>query len=608
MSSMLRGQRNPLAPIQWFITLILVLFLGRLAWLQIVQHEQFATQSADNYLAPSTLRALRGEILASDGQTVLATSRIAVDLVYRGVRKGGNPRFFEKIANLIGLDPEAGLPTLKRGEEVVLKKNVPEDKIIPLAEWIAGQPAFELVQRTERVYPEHIDGNLMGYTRLADERPEDKEAGYERDDLVGFKGLEAGLDKVLRGQNGLRYLEVDAASRMIGERIQSDAQRGKSVTLTIDMKLQRAAEKAIEEATDDINRLNAKNRIPLVKKARGAIVALNPKTGEVLALATGPHFDPNWFSTTPRPPQVAQALLDTTYKPTWNRATKVFEPGSTFKLVTASTLLESPFGNRIFPCPTHIRWGGRNWWSWNRAAGMGMLDARGAIAKSCNPWYWQSALAYGPDKLAEDVAKRAYEFGFNQPTGIELIGEQTIEVPSPSQYKRNDQVWYTGNALSMSIGQIVRATPLQIARMLATIVNDGNRPDLTLVKAIDGKPVAHKPMTRISGTKWSVLKEGMQMTTTVFQGTAKHVLGPDKFPIRTAGKTGTAQTAQGAHQDHAWYMGYGPVSNPDLVVVAFFENGVEGSGVALPAVKKVMAAHWNVPLDDKGTWIKRGEP
>jgi penicillin-binding protein 2 len=601
-----RSNRNPLAPLALFITVILALFVARLAWLQIVLHDEFSTQSSDNHFSPTTLRALRGEILANDGKTILATSRVAVDLIYKGVRKGGTVRFWDKIARLIGANPSEGLPSLARGQETILKKNLSEDKIYPIAEWISSQKMFELRLRTERNYPEGIDGNLLGYTRPADDRPEDKLIGYTTDDLVGTKGLEAGLEPILRGNNGMRYLEVDAGGHMIGERVQQEAQRGKNVTLTIDLNLQRAAEKALLEGVTDINRMNTRNGVPLVQKARGAIVALRPSTGEILALATAPHFDPNWFSTRPRPIEASKAMNDNVYLPTWNRAVRIFEPGSTFKLVTASTLLESPFGNRSYSCVTNLRYGGRTKWNWNHMRNMGMLDARGAIAQSCNTWYWQAAIQYGPEGLANAVAERAAEFGFGEPTGIEMIGEQTEPVPSPERYKSLGKVWYPGMSLDLTIGQQLRSTPLQVARMLATIVNSGRRPELTLVKSIDGQAAPVKPSVQLSGTKWSMLKEGMQWT--VSRGTAVDVLGPREFPIVTAGKTGTAQTGQGRNRDHAWYMGYGPVDKPDLVVVAFFQNGVEGHGAALPAVKKVMAAYWKVPLDKNGKWVKGNAP
>lgn len=588
---------NSLRAIAVVISLVLVVYLVRLYTLQIVQHESYATMSKDNYLGQGSLRALRGTVYARDGQSVLIGNRDAVDLVY----KGGSVRFLDRIERLAGF--QDALPQLGRGEEVIVAKNIPADRVLPLSEWIAGQDAWELRTRMERSYPAGVDGNLLGYTGLAGDSKEEREAGYEVDDAKGFKGLEAGLENILRGKNGSRLIEVNSSGRVISERVQQPAERGKNVTLTIDLKLQRAAQNAIQKALDDINRLNTRNGVATVTKPRGAIVAINPRTGEVLALATGPTVDPNWFTQRPRPPEMVEALKDTKYLPLWNRAVRVFYPGSTFKLVTASTLLENGFGNRSFQCYSGWPWGGRIWHNWNRVRNMGVMDARAAIANSCNTWYYQSVVAFGPQAFAQAETKRAREFGFGEPTGVEFVGEQTEDVPDPTAPQPGSKPWPAYRSLNMAIGQDMRATPLQIARMLATIVNDGVRPQLTLVKAIDGKSQPMKPTVKLDGTQWATLKEGMRWTTTTASGqpgTAYWTLGPKFFPIPTAGKTGTAQTPQGAHHDHAWYMGYGPVSNPDLLVVAFFENGVEGSGVALPAVRRVMAAHWNVPLDDKG--------
>jgi penicillin-binding protein 2 len=468
---------------------------------------------------------------------------------------------------------------------------------VPLEEWLAGQQeVLELRYRVQRVYPAGLAGNLLGYMSPVTE--DDLATGiYDREDLVPKSGLEAGLENLLRGSHGEKLEEVDAKGRVVPgrDRIVREAERGKTVTLTIDPKLQRAAEKAIEEAKDEINTLNRKNGKPLVDKARGAIVALNPKTGQILALAVGPKIDPNWFSTRPKDPRAIQAFNDNKYKPMWNRAVKQFEQGSVFKLVTNSALLEIGAGNRTFNCSTNFRYG-RTWWNWNRVRNMGAMDAKEAIAWSCNTWYYQSAVSYGPIPFAEMLAKRAWEFGYGQPTGIELIGEQIGKVPSPSAFAAENRKWEKGESLNFSIGQgEMRASVLQVARMLSTIVNDGSRPELTIIKAIDGKPQAPKAMYSVAGTHWNTLKQGLRMTVTT--GTAKQVLGD--FPILTAGKTGTAQNPARAFQDHAWYMGYGPFENPNLVVVAFFENGVEGSGIALPAVKKVMAAYWNVALPKK---------
>ena len=589
-----RYPNNPLAPLATMLTIVLCLYVGRLYYLQVAQYDQFSTLSNDNRLQPSKIPAVRGEIRAADG-TLLAGSRDAVALIY----KGGPIKQLERIAGLAGLmlplpavDPKIG--------EVVLKRDVPPERILALEEWLSGQENLELRYRVQRVYPSGLAGNLLGYTGNADQPDLDK--GYDRDDLVPKSGLEAGLEAYLRGKPGERLQEMDARGRVVRERMVRPAQRGQTVTLTIQPKLQMAAEQAIVEAKDDINLRNRRNGIAQVKYARGAIVALNPKTGQILALAVGPKYDPNWFTTVPRDPRATAALLDTKYLPTWNRAVKIFEPGSTFKLVTASALLEAGFGNRTYQCYSGWFWGGRTWRNWNRNRDMGPMDAKGAIANSCNTWYFQSVVAYGPKDFGNLEAKRAAEFGFGQPSGLELIGESGGELIGPKISEEQGRIWNPGSSLNYAIGQEFRATPLQIARMLATIVNDGKRPELTVVGSVDGKPVPPKPMTQLEGRYWAMLKEGMVQTTQV--GTAKEVLALKEFPVLTGGKTGTAQTAQKTYRDHAWYMGYGPVKDPNLVVVAFFENGVEGSGVALPAVKKVMAAYWNVPLDNKGKWIK----
>jgi penicillin-binding protein 2 len=586
-----RPPGNPLVGLALFLTVLLGLYVVRLYQLQLVDYTTYTTMSKENRLQPHTLKAVRGEIRGTDG-TVLVTNRNAVELVY----KGGEVKQLERIARLAGLSLPLPLPKPNE-QEVVIKKDVPESSIVALEEWLAGQQeVLELRYRVQRVYPAGIAGNLLGYMEPAAE--EDLlDSTYERDDLVPQAGLEAGLESYLRGRHGEKLQEVDAKGRVVlgRDRIVREAERGKTVTLTIDPKLQRAAEQAILEAKDEINVLNKRNGKPLVDKARGAIVALNPKTGQILALAVGPKYDPNWFSTRPKDPKAIEALKDGKYKPMWNRAVKQFEQGSVFKLVTNSALLEAGAGNKTFSCTSNYRYG-RLWWNWNRARGMGAMDARKAIAWSCNTWYYQSAVNYGPIPFAEMLAKRAWEFGYGQPTGIELIGEQVGKVPSPSAYEAEKRKWEKGESLNFSIGQgEMRANVLQVARMLATIVNSGQRPELTIIKAIDGKPQAQKPMYSVAGTHWNTLKQGLRMTVTT--GTAKQVLGD--FPIPTAGKTGTAQNPKGARQDHAWYMGYGPFENPNLVVVAFFENGVEGSGIALPAVKKVMAAYWNIALPKK---------
>ncbi|GIW27489.1 MAG: penicillin-binding protein 2 [Meiothermus sp.] len=565
--------------------LLLVLFAARLWQLQVVQYEQYATRSQGNYLRTETTLASRGRILDRNGR-IIATNRLAVDLLYLG----GEVLFKERILALTGLKE---LPEAKNGP-VELMINVPESLIPTLAELSAGEPNLKLLERIERIYPNPIAGPVIGYTALPNQ--EQLKEGYEPEELVGASGLEAALEQQLRGIKGLVLAEVNARGQRVRFEEIREPQAGTDVYLTLDLDLQKAAEQALQEAAADINRIRQRYGLPLVRQAKGAIVALDPRNGEVLAMATAPAFDPNLFGRRPRPNDKIRELFSDKDRPTLNRAVNAYPPGSTYKLVSSSMALESGYvtPNTTFRCSPYIVFGGirRNW----ARVDMGMMTVKEAIAQSCNTWYYQVAML-DPIGMVNKLHKRALELGVGRPTGLE-IGEQSGIVPSLQWKKTNlphDPRWWPGETLSIMIGQgYNKATPVQIARMLATIAQNGQQPELHLVRRI-GNQELQRPITTVSGRFWKELQEGMRKTVT--WGTARHVLG--NFPVATAGKTGTAQNETlTPGLEHAWYMGYGPVDptdpRPPLVVVAFFENGGEGSGVALPAARKVMAAYWKV--------------
>nr|WP_246350901.1 penicillin-binding transpeptidase domain-containing protein [Deinobacterium chartae] len=572
-------------------------YAARLYDLQIRRYDQYRGQSQQNYLRDEVIRSLRGEIRTRDG-VLLATNRIAVDLIYRGgpVEAWDRIRYLAKIK-----DPQ--LPELPAGQkEMVLAANVPAGAIPALEELSVLQPALELRQRVERYYPQgKLAGNLIGYTSEANEQ-EVESGAYILGDAVGRSGLEAGFQQQLHGVNGLKLVEVDSQGRRISERIEREGKKGEDIVLTLDSRLQRAAEKALTEGLSDINKGRAHYGLPPEKVVKGAIIALDPRNNEVLAMATAPSIDPNWFSRSPRPKELVEALTGPDAG-LLNRAVQPYAPGSVFKPTTTNAYFER-FGNKTFTCTPGIVFGGyykKNWARYN----MGPMDGRGAIAQSCNTWYYQASIDAGTLTFSDIIADRAREFGFGSPTGLELIGEKGGLVQSARDFKARNQPWYPGETLNYSIGQgALLVTPAQIALSLSTIVNEGKKRPLTLLKSVAGRPVPRKPAVQVPGqTKyWKLTKEGMEWT--VSRGTSKHVLGPDLFPVRTAGKTGTAQTGRRAGYEHSWYEGYGPVGNPNLLVVAFFEYGGEGSGVALPAVKKVMAAYWDIPLDKDGHVIR----
>ncbi|AFZ65866.1 cell division protein FtsI/penicillin-binding protein 2 [Deinococcus peraridilitoris DSM 19664] len=581
----------------------LAVFAYRLYDLQITRYHQFATQSESNYQRDEIVRALRGEIRTRDG-LLLATNRMAVDLIY----KGGDVAAWPQIRYLSGF-ADVQLPSVAPGGEVTLVRNVPADKISALQEYTVMQPNLELRERVERVYPQGtFAAHMVGYVAEANER-EVEEDGYALADLVGRSGLEASLQHELRGENGIRRLEVTAAGRPQTERIIDPGQKGRDVVLTIDAKLQRAAEKALQEGLADVNKARLKRASPTESVVKGAIIALDPRTNEVLALASAPTFNPNWFAQSPRPPQLAEALQGNGGQPMLNRVVQMFDAGSVFKPTSTLAYIEK-WGNKTFACPPGIRFGGwrRNWAGHH----MGQMDGRKAISNSCNTWYYQAAIDADPIVFSNYLARRAKDMGFGGPTGLELIGEKIGNLPSAESYKARKADYWPGQALSFAIGQdALLVTPAQIAYALSTLVNEGTQRPLTLVRSVNGQRAAAKPAKRVPGARknFRLIKEGMEMTTLQLggvngNGTASHILGPHRFPVRTGGKTGTAENALSRRYNYAytnaWYEGYGPVDNPDLLVVAFFENGGEGSGTALPAVAKVFAAHWCLKVDGRG--------
>ncbi len=557
--------------------------LGLRAWqLQVLEHEKYALRSRGNYLKTEGLPAPRGRILDRKGR-VIAQDRLVVDLVY----EGGEVLFKERLLPLLGLKelPKAQGP-------VVLKAGVPEHLLPTLAELTAGQKNLRLVERLERHYPNPISGPVLGYVLLAN--AEQVKRGYSPDEQVGQAGLEAALEPYLRGKRGVKAVEVNVKGERLRETVLEEPVPGQDVILTLDLDLQRVAERALEEALADINAGRRLQGLPPARRVKGAMVALDPRSGEVLAMASSPSFDPNLFARRPVPKE-AGALLQDPDLPLLNRAVQPYTPGSTFKLATSYALLEEGYvtPTTTFRCTPYIVFGGqvrRNW----AGRDMGPMTVKEAIAWSCNTWYYQ-AVAQDPLGLVDRLAQRARLLGLGEATGLE-VAEKTGLLPTRA-WKREayGEPWYPGETLSVAIGQgPVLASPAQIARMLATLANGGFRPRLHLVKRL-GEAEVRPEGQRVPGRYWQVLQEGLRKT--VAEGTARHVL--ESFPVPTGGKTGTAETpGKRVGLEHAWYMGYGPTDPqapyPPLVVVAFFENGGEGSRVALPAVKKVMAAYWGV--------------
>ncbi|WP_456410988.1 penicillin-binding transpeptidase domain-containing protein [Oceanithermus sp.] len=576
-------------PLLFIIYFFMLLLAGRLFQLQIVQHGKYATLAQGNHQRTETIPAPRGRIFDRNG-TPIAANRIAVDLYY-----SGGPILFEsRILAILGLERLPEVP--EDEEEVVLAANLPDEWVPTLAELTAGQPNLRLEERIERYYPNPIAGPVIGYVQGPTRR--ELEEGYERGDLVGRAGLEAALEDVLRGRRGLKLVEVNVRGEVVREQVLTPPVPGQDVYLTLDLNLQHTAERALAEGLADLNAGRDKLNEPHEKVPRGALVAVDPTSGEVLAMATAPAYDPNLFTRRPAPASEIRALQTDPALPLLNRAVQAYTPGSTFKAVTSSALLERHLvtPNTTYRCVPAITFGGqvrRNW----SPRDMGPMTVEEALAYSCNTWYYQAVIEAGPTSAIDVIAERARELGLGKKTGLELAEKRGLVPDKAWKKERYGEPWYPGETLSVAIGQgAVLTTPAQIVRMLSTVATSGRQPELHLVRKVGDRLTKH-PTHTVGGRYWKVLQQGLRKTVT--EGTASFRM--KDFPVPTAGKTGTAETpGKKAGYEHAWYMGYGPYplesgEAPPLAVVAFFENAGEGSRVALPAVKKVMAAYWDVP-------------
>ena len=575
------------------LLVLLTIFTGRLAVLQFAQVELYRTLSDENALEARHLAPPRGRILARDG-TVLADNRVAVDLMYWG----GEVAHWGRIAYMLGLEGPPRAPDLNNVEEArhgaVAAWNVPDALRPAVEELVAGQPNLSLRARTERTYPTGLAAHVVGYTTEAD--PE-RFPGYELGDLVGQMGVEASYQEALFGAPGLELAQVDHRHRTLSTQEMLAPRAGEDVVLTLDPRAQAAAERVLEGALAYVNDYRESKGLPEETTLRGGLIAMDPRSGEILALASAPSFNPNVFTKRPTSPGEISALLNHPDFPLYNRAVSAFPPASTFKLVSSSALLEGGFitPETRYECSGAFYYGGRPWRNWTEIH-RGSYTVSEAIADSCNTFYWRATAAtpnigQGWADFAKSLSERALELGYGAPMGMGLNEEEAGRVPTDAWVREAfGHPWYPGFSLNMAIGQgDVLATPVQVAALAETIAMKGRQVQPHLVKKVGGTP-AVTPVREVPGEFWDTIEDAMRLMITDYGG--RHTMAPNRFPIPVAGKTGTAQNPNGV--DHAWFTGYGPVGDPNLVVTVFIQHGGGSTAVATPIARDFMAAYWGV--------------
>jgi len=550
------------------VLLVSAAMIGRLGWLQLVHGTQHKAMADENRIRLIPRDPVRGRLLDRHGQ-VLATNRLTYSLYLqpRLVSERQWPALRDRLAQLLAV-PASQLEQRRR-----LGKDSDDDFHIPLAgpltplqvlrfrEQAASLPGAEVSIDVLRAYPNgRLAAHLIGYTSNITEEEYDKlrEKGYRLRDRIGRAGLESVYESHLRGEWGGQQLEVNAAGRV--QRVLGDkpARPGRDLRLTIDLNLQRAAERALDHV------------------GKGAIVALDPQTGEILAMASRPGFDPNIFSDGPTTTQWND--LNRPEAPMLNRALQAYPPASTFKIVSTIAGLES---GRFTPTSTLPTVGSfcYDGQCYGDHGAFGAIGFQKALAVSSNSFYYLMGLRVGPDQLF--LAAR--RLGYGSRSGVELRDEESAGLLGDPAWKRKviGEPWTSVDTITSSIGQgAVTVTPIQMARLYAAVANGGWLVTPHLVqRPLKRTWIGLKPETL------RVLREGLRMVVT--EGTAT-ILNDTSLPP-VAGKTGTGEDPP--RPDHAWFGGYAPAGRPNLVIVAFGENsGGYGGTVAAPMVKTMMEA------------------
>ena len=460
-----------------------------------------------------------------------------------------------------------------------------EERIISREEALALEvegkgDLVETEEAREYLYPQAL-AHVLGYVGEVSAEDVENQSGeyqYQAGDIVGKMGVESEYDLVLRGQDGGEIVEVDSGGKVLRQIGAREPVAGKNLTLSIDLELQ---EKAMEA----------------MREKMGAVVAVDPGSGEVLALYSSPSFDPNAF-TFGREEEMEKILKDEEGRPMFNRAISgTYHPGSTFKIVTATAGLEEKKidESTLFDDPGEIiidKWRYGNWYFDQYGKKEGIIGLVRAIARSCDTFFYKVGEWVGVEKLAWWAKK----FGLGQKLGIDLPGEALGLIPD-SQWKEKvkGEKWFLGNTYHMAIGQgDILLTPLQVGAMAEIVANDGTFCQPHILK--DKKNSCQKIGVSLKTT--SLVKEGLKQaceeggTAFPFFNFSVEKEGR-KERIFVAGKTGTAEFGDPQNRTHAWFTAFAPTDlpagGPKIVVTVLVEGGGEGSYVAAPIVEELMA-------------------
>ncbi|MCU7915199.1 MAG: penicillin-binding protein 2 [Candidatus Thiodiazotropha sp. (ex Gloverina cf. vestifex)] len=577
------------------VILVLLLLAGRMFYLQVAGHDHFTTLSKDNRVKLQPLPPTRGLIYDRNG-LILAQNLPAYSLEITPERTPDVDATIQALRQIITITDEHvqrfhQLRTQhRRFDSIPLRVRLQDDEVARLSVNRHRFPGVDVKATLLRDYPQAMQtAHLLGYVGRINERELDiiDISNYSGTSYIGKNGVENSYESLLHGQVGLQQVEVNAKGRVLRVLENHSPKPGDNLHLFLDIDLQRIALEAMGEFN-------------------GAVAAIEIKSGGVLALVSKPGYNPNLFveglST-----EAYAALKNSIDKPLFNRAIRgQYPPGSTVKPFIGLAGLE--YGvvgyHQETYCPGYYQLPGkehkyRDWKKWGHAE----VHMEKAIVESCDVYYYELARTLGIDRLHEFLRG----FGFGQPTGVDLAGELGGLLPSREwKRERRREPWYPGETLIVGIGQgYFLSTPLQLAAATATLANQGHhiRPRVvSLIEKADGStqqsPKIIDDLKQLEPIHWTQIIDAMTQVIEGLRGTARSIRSDN---YRIAGKTGTTQvfsikqdeeydeeTVAKRKRDHALFIAFAPVEDPQIAVAVVVENGGHGGSVAAPIARKIM--------------------
>jgi penicillin-binding protein 2 len=547
---------------------LLSVHLVRLVQLQLFQGQYHRRLAETNRIRPIHIMTDRGKILDRHGRILAGTQLVRSVYVYPREQSPESWKVTaQKLGPILNLDPQDILHKIekvgyKSSMPVRILQNLKEEAFTALAE--AGQfSGIEIRPESNRSYPhKSLAAHVLGYIGEASEADLKKNPDFPIGMVVGQMGLERLEDDRLRGKWGSRLIEVDAQGqelKMLGTR---PPESGEVLKTSLDLNLQQAAERGLAGR-------------------RGAVVVLDVKTGEIMAMASAPSFDPSMFTR-----RITQKEVDEVFnspnKPFLNRALQGYPPASTFKIVSTAAGLESGkyTPDSLIMTSGAIYVGGTAFHE-HGGGGYGAIGFRDALAFSSNTFFYQVGMKIGPSVISQ----WGHKLGIGE-TKLNLDGETQGFIPTPDTKSQfSQEPWYVGDTVTMAIGQgMVTVTPMEMAVMISAIANGGKKVKPHLLVEQSQWPQMQPEDIGLKPTTLATIRAGL--TAVVREGTARR-LNDGSIPL-TAGKTGTAEVPGG--EDNSLYVGYGPVKDPKIAIAVVVERGGFGAEAAVPIAHAIYQA------------------